>query len=184
VRDVTRRGLRLHKTPRNRSFVRTVALCPAIAAAVFIGCAQSTAPSLATAVVEVAEVSTSQNGGVTAEVMVANATADTIYFNFCATSLERQIDDKTWLPVGGVLCSAIGYGNPFHGMVAIPARGYRRTTIHFYVSQPIHNLDGTNRFRLRVQAVAGFPPSWWKLGPVAALAMQGVISNEFDLDVP
>lgn len=180
---MTRRGLRPLEKPGHRQYVRILPFCPAIAAAVCIGCAQSTAPSLATAVVEVAKVSTSQNGGVTADVMVANATADTVYFNFCATSLERQIDDRTWLPVGGVLCSAIGYENPFHGMVAIPARGYQRMTIHLYVSQPIHNLDGTNRFRLRVQAVAGFPASWWKLGPVAAIATQGVISNEFDLDL-
>ena len=161
--------------------MRIHGLSSTIAVAVFIGCAQSTAPSFATAVVEVAEFSTSQTGGVTAEVTVANATRDTIYFNFCATSLERQIDDNTWFPVGGVLCLAIGYENPFHGMIPIPARDYLRMTIPLYVSQPVHNLDGTNRFRLRVQAVAGFPASWWSVEPLVALATQSVISNEFDL---
>ena len=120
---MTRWGLRLYEEPRNRPYVRIHALCPAIAAAVFSGCAQSTAPSLATAVVEVAEIGTSQSGGVTADVTVANATSDTVYLNSCATSLERQIDDDTWLSVGGVVCSAIAYENPFRGMVAIPARG-------------------------------------------------------------
>jgi hypothetical protein len=154
---------------------------PAIAAAVFIGCAQSTAPSFATAIVEVAEVITSQSGGVTAEVTVANATADTIYFNYCATTLERQIDENTWLPVGGMLCNAIGYTTPFGGMIPIPARDYLRTTIPLHVSQPIGNLDGTDNFRLRVQAMAGFPASWWSLKPLVTLATQSIISNEFDL---
>lgn len=155
------------------------------AATVFLACANPTAPSFATVVAEVIEVSSPAHGTtVKTELTVANATARTLYFNHCGTTIERHISGDTWQPVGGMLCLAIGYTNPFDGMVPIAASDYRRVTVHLTITQPIRNLDGTNRFRVRVQTVAEFPASWWGTTPVVDLASNSVSSNAFLLDIP
>ena len=148
-------------------------------------CSDPTAPSFATVIADFVDVEDgAQSTTVTTEVIVANATGGTLHFNPCATSLERDMGAGTWLPVGGATCLTIGYMNPFDGMVSIPPRGYRRVTQYLYLSQPIRDLDGTNRFRVRTMVIADFPGSWWSSAPVPSLATDVVTSNEFVIDLP
>lgn len=155
------------------------------AATFMIACENPTSPSFATAVAEVIEVSAVSPGlTVKTRVLVANATTRTLYFNVCASTLERQVSGATWEPVAGILCLAIGYPSPFGGMLPIAPGAYREVTLDLYASQPLHDLDETDRFRLRVQVVAEFPDTWWGVTPVVALSTDTVSSNEFQLNVP
>lgn len=159
-----------------------------VAATVFVACDHPTAPSFATAVAEVIEVSPASPGvNVKTKVTVANATSRTLYLNFCASTLERKSGsdpDFAWESVAGILCVAIGYENPFHGMMPIAPGEYREVTLHLYIPRPLPDLDDANRFRMNVQVVAELPSTWWGVAPVVQLSTGAVFSNEFRLTVP
>ena len=75
-----------------------------------------------------------------------------IYFNFCASSLEREIAPGRWEPFGGVPCFAIAYANPLDGMLRIPAGDVRERPLHLYSWGKV-GLDlfaSTYRLRLTV----------------------------------
>jgi hypothetical protein len=154
-------------------------------AALSLACESPTAPAFATAVAEVFEVSAASPGlMVKTKVTVANATPSTLYVNFCASSLERHVSEATWQPVAGIFCLAIGYPNPFGGMLPIAPGSYREVTLHLYTPEPLPDVDATDRFRVRTQVVADFPAGWWGMAPVVRLSSNAVFSNEFQLDVP
>jgi len=98
-------------------------------------CAEPFAPPrAAVSALEVVDQLSSQPGqlSLTVAVRVANVTDADIYFNFCASSLEREAAPGRWEPFGGVSCLAIAYANPLDGMLRIPAGDVRERPLHLY----------------------------------------------------
>lgn len=83
---------------------------------------------------EVTEQSSSEPGqlSLTVTVRVENVTDGDIYFNFCASTLEREAAPGRWDAFGGVVCNAIGYADPLLGMLRIQARSVREMPLHLY----------------------------------------------------
>ena len=83
---------------------------------------------------EVVEQSSSEPGqlSLTVTVRVENVTDGDIYFNFCASTLEREAAPGRWDPFGGVICNAIGYPDPLMGMLKVQAGATREMPLHLY----------------------------------------------------
>jgi hypothetical protein len=120
----------------NVEFVKMrFAVCIGLVLASVLSCAEPFAPPrAAVSALEVVEQLSSQPGqlSLTVAVRVENVTNAPIYFNSCASTLEREATPGRWESIGGVVCNAIGAENPLHLMLMIPAGSAREMPLHLY----------------------------------------------------
>jgi hypothetical protein len=161
-----------------RFVVSTVLLAIAVSS-----CGDPTAPPRAAVSAQVVEHRSPQPGELylTVAVRVENVTDADIYFNFCSSSLEREVTRGRWEPFGGVTCLTIGYANPLDGMLRIPAGGVREMPLHLYSWGKVGvDLFGS-RYRLRLM-IATPTDSPMAMGFGYNHTTQALITNEFTLE--
>jgi hypothetical protein len=141
-----------------------------------IACDNPVAPALADVSAQVTRLPALYEKGIAIALRVENTQSDSIYFNFCATALERE-NSGSWEWAGGVLCNAIGYPHPLGGMIPISPGESREVTLHFYGSADFARAELEQPHRVRVQVVAPPPDSWWSI--VGSRAFQAVLTDPF-----
>ena len=118
---------------------------------------------------------------VTGSMTIANPTSETVYFNGCGTTLERQDASSRWESIAGVACLLIAYANPLDGMLPIAAGESRVLPISMRTHQGDYTDDLGGKYRFRVSIVTPLRVSQRVLRRVAQLSMHVISSNEFSL---
>ena len=160
------------------ALVATVAVLSAFA------CSNPTAPTpRADVSARVTRQEPSATGGfaLTIAVTVKNTTAESIYFDFCGSTIERQNAARGWESVGGILCNAIGCPNPLHCMVRIRAGESWEYPLHFYAYGGISVGEPGSSHRLRLSIATPVPPNSWPARVGHTIARQSLTTNEFAL---
>jgi hypothetical protein len=141
-----------------------------------IACSNPVAPALADVSAQVTRLPGVSDKGIAIAVRVENTQRDSVYFNFCASSLERETS-RSWEWAGGVFCNAIGYPHPLGGMIPISPGESVEVTLHFYGVADFAQSHLGQPHRVRVQVVAPPPDSWWSI--VGSRVFQAVLTDPF-----